>query len=91
MLDLDNSELIDGDICAFVASKVQELSDQLGTLSSDSRVQFQSNMKAELLRRAEGTFLCISFAIMELLQKQTITQMEDVLCELPKGLPALYG
>ena len=90
VLDSDNSELVNHDISAFISSKVQVLSKQLEDLPGDSRAEFESRMQAEFRHRAEGTFLWIGFAMIELLKKRTRTQMEDVMRELPKGLDALY-
>jgi hypothetical protein len=47
-------------------------------------------MQNELLTRAEGTFLWVGFATIELLKKRTRTQMEDTIQELPVGLTAMY-
>jgi len=90
LLDPDNSDRIGRDIAAFVRNKVDELSDQLENLSDESRSKFKSRMHAGLMDRAESTFLWVGFAATELLQQATMTQMEAVMQQLPKGLPALY-
>jgi ankyrin repeat protein len=90
MLDPDNSEQINSDIRMFIRSKVQELSSQLEELPDGSRAEFESRMQSEFLNRAEGTFLWVGFAMIELLKKRTLSQMEDTIRELPKGLSALY-
>jgi hypothetical protein len=90
MLDRDNSEQINSDIRMFIRSKVQELSSQLEELPDGSRAEFESRMQSEFLNRAEGTFLWVGFAMIELLKKRTLSQMEDTIRELPKGLSALY-
>jgi ankyrin repeat protein len=90
VLDPDHSDQISHDIGAFVKAKVQDLSSQLESLSDDARAKFEDKMQSELLTRAQGTFLWVGFAVMELLRKLTRTQMEDAIQELPVGLTAMY-
>ena len=90
MLDSDNSDQVNHDIGIFIRSKVKELSSQLEGLPNGSRIQFESRMQSEFQHRAEGTFLWVGFAMVELLKKRTLTQMDDAIRELPKGLWSLY-
>lgn len=89
-LDPDNSERVSWDISTFIDTKVEELSDRLVITPDEDRATFKSRMYAELLKRANGTFLWVGFATIELLKKNTWTEMEVALHELPIGLPALY-
>jgi hypothetical protein len=90
VLDPDHSDKISHDIREFVRSKVQDLSNQLENLDNDARTRFEDKMQNELLTRAEGTFLWVGFAMMELLRMPTQTQMENAIQELPVGLAAMY-
>lgn len=88
--DPDNDNHISRDIEAFVSTRVQTLLDSLSGLGEKSREEFRARMTGEILERAEGTFLWVGFAMIELLKKRTRTQMEVAIRELPMGLPALY-
>ncbi|GAB7326336.1 hypothetical protein MBLNU13_g10302t1 [Cladosporium sp. NU13] len=88
--DPDNDKHISCDIEAFVSTRVQTLLDSLSGLPEKSREDFRARMTSEFLERAEGTFLWVGFAMIELLKKRTRTQMEFAIRELPMGLPALY-
>lgn len=90
ILDPDHNDHISHDIEAFVDEKVEKLSDQLDNLPDESRIVFRSRMRRELLDRAEGTFLWVGFATIELLKASTWTEMEATIDQLPKGLPSLY-
>jgi hypothetical protein len=90
VLDPDHSDQISHDIRAFVRWKVQSLSIQVEHLSDHTRAGFEAKMQNELLTRAEGTFLWVGFAMIELLKKRTLTQMEEAIQELPVGLTGMY-
>ncbi|PVH98433.1 hypothetical protein DM02DRAFT_46188 [Periconia macrospinosa] len=85
LLDPDNDEKVTGDIKLFVSARVHELSTIEG-FDDD----FQAFVKKSLLKRAEGTFLWVGFAMYELSQKQTCTEICEALEDLPSGLPAIY-
>jgi ankyrin repeat protein len=84
-LDPDNDAKVYGDIDLFVSTRVQELSGVEGFNNN-----FQSFVQASLIKRAEGTFLWVGFAMYELSQKQTCSEIFQVLKDLPTGLPAIY-
>jgi ankyrin repeat protein len=84
-LDPDNDAKVDSDIELFVSTRVQELSRMEG-FNND----FQSYVQEALLCRSEGTFLWVGFAMYELSQKQTCSEILEVLEDLPTGLPAIY-
>jgi ankyrin repeat protein len=85
-LDPDNDDSVGHDIEKFTTAKMLELSQrvELTTIASE-RIQ------AVLLRKAEGTFLWIGYAMVELLTKRTGLEVEEAVGELPRALPALYG
>ncbi|KAK5680097.1 hypothetical protein LTS10_008047 [Elasticomyces elasticus] len=84
-LDPDNEEQVGKDITRFVAARVQELAE---------RVQLQGaalrEIESTLLERSEGTFLWIGFAMLELLKKETTTEILKALHTLPQGLDSMY-
>jgi hypothetical protein len=84
-VDPDNDAKVDGDIELFVSTRVQELS-RIEGFNND----FRSYVQATLIQRAEGTFLWVGFAMYELLQKPTCSEILEVLDDLPTGLPAIY-
>lgn len=84
-LDPDNDEKIDQDVKQFTSDRVQQLSRRF-SLSRDVSMQIQK----ELIRKAEGTFLWIGYAMDELLTKRTWSQVEEAVSDLPVALPALY-
>lgn len=83
-LDPDNNEKVASDIEKFIAVRVDELSGISGFSKIRARVQ------ADLLERAEGTFLWVGFAMYELLQKKTLSRVLNALQVLPMGLEAIY-
>jgi ankyrin repeat protein len=85
-LDPDNDESINGDIRKFISIRVHDLSKIVGP-----RHQCEREVQATLLKRAEGTFLWVGFAMYELMQKTTWTEVFDALKTLPSGLPAIYS
>ena len=85
-LDPGNDELVGNDIQKFVSIRMQELSGIIGF--SD---ELGKAVKSALLKRAEGTFLYVGFAMSELFTKKTCSEVEDNIRSLPKGLPAIYS
>ena len=85
-LDPDNDEKVVSDIELFVSARVGELS-RIEGFNND----FRSAVQTALLKRAEGTFLWVGFAMHELLQKQTCSEIWEALEDLPSGLPAIYS
>jgi ankyrin repeat protein len=85
-LDPDNDEKVVRDIELFVCARVAELSVIKGFGG-----ELSASVQETLLARAEGTFLWVGFAMHELSQKQTPSEILEALEELPSGLPAIYG
>ncbi|EMD88580.1 hypothetical protein COCHEDRAFT_1181709 [Bipolaris maydis C5] len=85
-IDPDNDERVASDIQRFVSARVEELSSIKGFNDN-----FRKFVHDALLQRTEGTFLWVGFAIYELLQKQTCTEILETLEDLPSGLPAIYS
>ncbi|KAF3028327.1 hypothetical protein E8E12_000223 [Didymella heteroderae] len=85
-LDPDNDEKVNDDIERFVSTRVAELL-RIEGFNDD----FRASVQTTLLKRAEGTFLWVGFAMHELLQKQTCSEIWEALEDLPSGLPAIYS
>jgi ankyrin repeat protein len=85
-LDPDNNESVHGDIEKFISIRVRDLSKVIG-----SRHECEIEVQTTLLKRAEGTFLWVGFAMYELMQKRTWTEVFGALKTLPSGLPAIYS
>jgi len=85
-LDPDNDEKVVSDIELFVSARVEELS-RIEGCDDD----FRSSVQTALLERAEGTFLWVGFAMYELLQKQTCSEIWEAFEDLPSGLPSIYS
>jgi ankyrin repeat protein len=85
-LDPDHDGKIVKDVRSFISARVQKLW-ALGGFDERHRQRVENTP----LERSEGTFLWVGFAIVELLEKRTVLQVEQCLDELPAGLPALYG
>ncbi|KAF5851452.1 hypothetical protein GGP41_004293, partial [Bipolaris sorokiniana] len=85
-LDPDNDEKVVRDIKLFVSARVTGLS-RIQGFNEDFRTLVQTT----LLQRAEGTFLWVGFAMHELSQKQTCSEILEALEDLPPSLPAIYS
>jgi ankyrin repeat protein len=85
-LDPDNNEKVNDDIERFVSARVKELKRIEGFTE-----KVQSHVEQTLLSRAEGTFLWVGFAMHELLQKTTCTEVLETLTKIPRGLFAVYS
>jgi ankyrin repeat protein len=85
-LDPDNDEKVDSDIKLFMSARVAELL-RIEGFSED----FQASVETALLKRAEGTFLWVGYAMHELSQKQTCSEIWEALEDLPSSLPAIYS
>jgi hypothetical protein len=85
-LDPDNNEKVIDDIERFVSARVKELKRIEGFTE-----EVQSHVEQTLLSRAQGTFLWVGFAMHELLQKTTCTEVLETLTKLPRGLFAVYS
>jgi hypothetical protein len=85
-LDPDNNEKVASDIERFISVRVDELSKIEGFND-----EMLTAVQTTLLKRAQGTFLWVGFAMDELLQKQTCTEVLKALEGLPSGLPAIYS
>jgi hypothetical protein len=86
LLDPDNNDKVDTDIETFTSLEMSDLARQ-HNLSED----LSSQIQAQLLQKAEGTFLWIGYAVNELLTKATTVQVLEALEELPTALPSLYS
>jgi hypothetical protein len=84
-LDPDHDSRIGKDVERVVSERVKKLW-ALGGFDEKHR----RRVEVTLLRKSEGTFLWVGFAIAELKTKRTILEVERSLNELPEGLPALY-
>lgn len=87
-LDSENKEDTSSDLQRFVSFRVEELS----RLPGFSKIR--TFIQNTLLKRAEGTFLWVGFAMIELKRKQTCTEVVQALKSrkvLPKGLSSMYG
>ncbi|KAK4957997.1 hypothetical protein LTR10_004422 [Elasticomyces elasticus] len=87
-LDPDNDELVEDDIWRFIISRVQELATKFEHQMSE---ELRGEIEQTLWDLAEGTFLWVGFAMLELLRKETISDVVDTLHALPKGLPQFYA
>jgi hypothetical protein len=85
-LDPDNDEQVVSDIGLFVSARVRELS-RIEGFDDD----FRASVQLALLQRAEGTFLWVGYAMHELSQKQTCSEIWEALEDLPSGLPSIYS
>jgi hypothetical protein len=85
-LDPDNDKKVASDIRLSVSARVQGLS-RIEGFNDD----FQSSVQRALLERAEGMFLWVGYAMYELSQKQTCSEIWEALEDLPSGLPAIYS
>jgi ankyrin repeat protein len=85
-LDPDNDQNIGNDIKKFTKSKMHDLSQRL-----DLSASFCARIQAELIKKSEGTFLWIGYAMLELFTKSTSFEVEEVVKDLPAALPALYS
>jgi hypothetical protein len=86
LLDPDNNDKVKTDIRTFTSMKMVELT-ALHSLSDE----LVSRIQTRLLRKSDGTFLWIGYAMHELLTKETVMQVLEALDELPSALPALYS
>ena len=79
LLDPDNNDKVDSDINTFTSLKMLDL-----TRRHNLSCELSSHIQAQLLHKAEGTFLWIGYAVSELLTKSTIVQVLDALEELER-------
>ncbi|EEY15711.1 receptor-interacting serine/threonine-protein kinase [Verticillium alfalfae VaMs.102] len=85
-LDPDNHDSVQSDIGRFIAYEVAQLSQ---THNLDP--QFCTKIERDLLRRSEGTFLWVGFAMQELARQSTSNQIQNALASLPHGLNSTYS
>ena len=85
-LDPDNDENVSSDIKTFVAAQVHELSGLIGFDNS-----FRRFIENELLEHAQGTFLWVGFAMIELLKQEMMSDVMETIQAIPAGLPAIYA
>ncbi|KXT10567.1 hypothetical protein AC579_1799 [Pseudocercospora musae] len=84
-LDNDNDANTSRDIEMFVASRARQLAQRLELSDDISRT-----IRESLLTRSDGTFLWVGFAMHELDQIETRSELMTALAQLPIGLPAYY-
>lgn len=84
-LDHDHIEDVDSAVRTFVQARSEELGDKLEFSDVLCR-QIQSN----LFNHAQGSFLWVGFAMVELLKQNTAHGVLSVLREMPIGLHPLY-
>ncbi|KAK5707420.1 hypothetical protein LTR17_020713 [Elasticomyces elasticus] len=85
-LDPDNEDEVGKDIARFVAARIQELAERVNLPETALR-----KVESTLLERSEGTFLWVGFAMLELLKKETATEILKTLHTLPQGLDSMYS
>ena len=78
--------LVADDLEKFISSKVDELSHVDGF-----NERFRDNVREELLKRSEGTFLWVGFVINNILVKKNCTEILDALEGMPPGLDPIYS
>jgi hypothetical protein len=85
-LDFGHGKYIDSDVRAFLETKVQVLF---------GRLEFNTESREEISRKlyggAEGSFLWIGFAMVELMKQTSVGAALATLRKLPSGLFPLYG
>ena len=81
----DHATEVDRDIERFIKANLQRLS------GVDGFGEIRKKMETTLLRNAQGTFLWVGFAVIELHQSSTCSEMMKALTQLPSGLYALYS
>lgn len=87
-LDPDKDENMVSDIGQLVSARIKELAHIKGFKDDPQK---SVHVRREFLRRAQGTFLWVGFAMHELLQRHTWTDVLSSLKGLPSGLPAIYS
>ncbi|KAH7066499.1 NACHT and ankyrin domain protein [Paraphoma chrysanthemicola] len=85
-IDPDNNQSTTDDIGRFVSARVQELCKIEGMTA-----EVQNHVERTLRTRAQGTFLWVGFAMHELLQQETCSDILDTLSKIPTGLFAIYS
>jgi hypothetical protein len=85
-LDPDNDHNIGADVERFASAGVSELSRRLHLTD-----EFSSRIKLDLVRKSDGTFLWVGYAMKELMSKRTRVEVQDAVEDLPVVLPALYS
>ncbi|KAI5369486.1 Putative P-loop containing nucleoside triphosphate hydrolase [Septoria linicola] len=85
-LDLDHDQEVSRDIQIFVTARVAELSILDGYTDS-----FHQELEHTLIKKAEGTFLWIGFAMSEIGQEQTCSAVLRVARSFPAGLTGFYS
>ncbi|KAJ3536624.1 hypothetical protein NM208_g6643 [Fusarium decemcellulare] len=85
-LDLDSKASIALDVVRVIDAKIEE-----HEIFSEIDSNFIKEVKETLVRRSDGTFLWVGFAIRELLLAETRTEMRHALEAMPQGLDAFYA
>lgn len=85
-LDPDNNKEIGADILQVVSTGLEELWAKIPRFE-----EIKDNVKSKLLKRADGTFLWIGFAMRELLECEDTTEILRRIQDLPQGLNLLYS
>lgn len=83
-LDIESENEVNNDIQRFISAEVKELSKRAGY-----SVELHKEVENALLEGAEGSFLWVSFVVVEL-QKKARAEVKDALKGISRGLPAIY-
>ncbi|KAF3005617.1 hypothetical protein E8E13_002525 [Curvularia kusanoi] len=84
-LDTEHQENIHRDIKTLVTARTREL------YPIEGFQKIKRSVRKKLLDLADGTFLWVGFAMLELQQKITCTEILEALDEMPSGLTAIYN
>ncbi|KAF5638747.1 NACHT and ankyrin domain protein [Fusarium tjaetaba] len=84
-LDPDNEESVNSDIAKFTRSRLEPLT------IIDGFNDIRMDVEKTLIKKADGTFLWISFVIHELCNKRTCLQIQEIIRDLPEDLHPIFG
>tara|TARA_R110002003_G_scaffold62_24_gene5754 strand:- start:1472 stop:3817 length:2346 start_codon:yes stop_codon:yes gene_type:complete len=85
-LDPDNNKKVKDDMEQYVSARVKELKRIEGFTK-----EVQRHVEQTLLLSTQGTFLWVGFAMHELLQKTTCTEVLETLTKIHRGIFAVYS
>jgi ankyrin repeat protein len=85
-LDLDYTEQVKSDVKVFVEARTEELFERI-----TSSITHRNELQERLLEGAQGSFLWVGFAMIDLLKQKNEHGVMRALERLPAGLFPLYG